>query len=113
MRYYDIPESLLGFVLGSFIHFNPNKETAYINREDVMYKWDSSEKLEQIMDESVLNADCVFLCKSVPDPTPSILGHDAESGVCYSIKNVSSNLLHTPEILSVFSNPHASTLSEL
>ena len=112
LKYISVPLSRSQAVLGSLSLFNPNKETAYVRKNGVFYKWDADAKTEIEVD-CVLDGDIALLRTDEPDAGASALGAGSTTGVCYVCSGVDKENILRRNILDIFGNPHSSTLEIL
>jgi len=111
LRYIKLSGASLESVLGKISIFNPNKETAYIRRGSVYTKWNADTKNE---DEhgSVLDGIAI-LRRDDPDTGAAEIGKGTETGICYVCNGASNDEIQKTDVMSIFGNPHASTLELL
>lgn len=111
LRYIKLPTDDVTGVLTTISHFNPNKEIAYIRRGESFTKWDADTKSESVHDPLLDNV--TILRRDEPDTGALSLGKGAETGVCYVCEDVSLEDISTVNVMSIFGNPHASTIQRL
>ena len=92
--------------------FNPNKEIAYVRKEQTWSKWDPErKKLEP--SSSILYDKINLLRRDSPDTGIDTSIGLVETGICYSITGITDDDLSDLSIKTVFANPHASSLERL
>jgi phosphoribosylformylglycinamidine synthase subunit PurQ / glutaminase len=110
-RYMSLKNKSAEDILTTISIFNPNKEIAYIRKSDKeskWYEWDNSKKTMEPTDNPI--SDVSLIRRDEPDMNAESLGKGSETGVCYSINNVSKDDLNDPKLQEIFGNPHASVL---
>ncbi len=103
------PESILTHLA----LFNPNKETAIVQKGGAFFRWESAEKKLVALDRSPLQNAVTLLRRDEPDTGAGALGQGSETGICYLCRGMSEKELLRPEVLEIFANPHASTLERI
>ena len=111
LRYIKLSGASLDSVLGKISIFNPIKETAYIRRGSVFTKWNADTKTE---DEhgSVLDGIAI-LRRDDPDTGAAEIGKGTQTGICYVCTGATNDEVQKTDVMSIFGNPHASTLELL
>lgn len=112
MKYISLPKDSPEKILNTIAIFNPNKEIAYLRRGNAITKWNPDEKKEESAD-GLLQGGTVFLRRDKPDTGASSLDKGSETGICYVCRNAEKDDLVRGDILEIFANPHASTLTML
>ena len=97
-------------ILRTIALFNPNKEKAYVRRGVEWTKWDPDTK--NFIDTDRPIADMAILRRDEPDTTATGIG-GGETGVCYSLSDVSDSDLNNSKLQEIFGNPHASILEKM
>ena len=105
-RYLSPTQKSAEDVLSTISIFNPNKETAYVQREGEWYKWDPDSKDLNANDSPLKST--TLLRRDEPDVGASSLGSGSETGICYSCEGISGGI--DPKLQEIFANPHASSL---
>ena len=116
-RYMAPGEKSAEEILMTIALFNPNKESAYIRKNNQWSKWNPDEK--QFEDAKNPLQSTSLLRRDEPDVGASNLGKGspstssggAETGVCYSFESASDEI--GPELQEIFANPHASKLEKI
>lgn len=87
-------------------NFNPNKEIAYIRRSGRFTRWNSSAKSEEESASTVLDG-LMLLRHDEP------FEKEQDAGICYVLNGIDEQKMCSKDLLEIFGNPHASTLTQL
>ncbi len=98
------PEELLT----DFSLFNPNKEIAYIREGENVFIWNSDSKIAEKCINNPING-FMLLRINQPDTGAMAIG-GGKTGICYVLSNVTKDEVINSCALTVFANPHSSTL---
>ena len=112
MRYISLPKDTPESILTTIALFNPNKEVAYLRRGNAITKWNPDDKKEEEAN-GLLQGGTVLLRRDKPDTGSTGLDKGSETGICYVCRNVEKDKLLSGDVLEIFANPHASTLTML
>ncbi len=111
-RYTGLMTDRTTELLSSLTFFNPNKEIAYVRKNNALFAWDSGEKRLRETTKSVL-VGVTLLRRDEPDTAGEALGKGCQTGVCYDCRVVSAEKLLREDVCEVFCNPHSSLLERM
>ncbi len=111
-RYVGMKSDRTQELLSSLSFFNPNKEIAYVRKNNIFYKWNTTRKMPDAIDSKILSG-ISLLRRDEPDRGAAGIGHGAETGVCYDCREIPDTALKQEALCEVFGNPNASTLEIL
>lgn len=110
-RYIGLPTDDIAAILSDVSRFNRNKERAYIRTNGKAFLWNPDRKDLESTDTFLSGQSLIR--QDIPDTGVEGLQEGSISGICYSIENIDEQKLYTKELLEVFHNPHAGTLTKL
>jgi len=113
LKYFSPGSKDPGHILATVSLFNQNKEVAYIRRGNDFFVWDAEVKEQKPLEKSPLRGGIALLRREEPDSLGASLGKGSETGICYVCRGVSKEELMQRDVLEVFANPHAASLSQL
>lgn len=96
-------------ILNTIALFNPNKEVAYVKNNAKWFKWNPDKKTMNASESPL--SEVSLIRRDEPDIGAQGLGEGSETGVCYSLSNVTETELENPALQEIFGNPHASSLA--
>ena len=111
-KYISLQSDALDYIFSNIAVFNPNKERAFIKKDGKVLRWNAQQKKAEVSDADAFEG-ISLLRRDVPDTGAGSFGHGSETGVCYTMHNVSESDLAKAELLEIFANPHASTLERM
>lgn len=111
MKYFALGSGDAKDILENIALFNPNKEKAYIRRGSVFTQWDSDAKKEVSADSPLSDINIVRFDE--PDTGSLALGQGSQTGICYACSGTVNEDVLRKDVLSMFGNPHSSTLELL
>ncbi len=116
-RYFSLSHQNPRAVLDDLTLFNANKERAVIRQNGKLMGWDASRKeATQLAEQKAeqFSQGTLYLRRDEPDTGATSLGEGSMTGVCYAVGGqLDEQALSQSLLLTVFYNPHASTLELL
>ena len=111
-KYISLESDGLDHIFSNIAIFNPNKERAFIKKDGKVLRWNAQKKTAEASSGDAFTG-ISLLRRDVPDTGAGSFGPGSETGVCYTMKDVSESDLTKVELLEIFANPHASTLERI